>query len=90
VQGAGQDKGSEFLMRLPVSGPASAAPTVAVEGHVDGADPQSGIREIDAWPQKGLERHFVKPHYWAALRRLLSDFQSHTGTLTKTKIATNS
>ena len=81
VHSAGRDKGSEFLMRLPVSGPASAVPTVAVKGPVDGADPQPGIREVDASLQKGLERHFVKPRYWAALRRLLSDFQSHTGTL---------
>jgi PAS domain S-box-containing protein len=81
VHSAGRDKGSEFLMRLPVSGPASAVPTVAVEGHVDGADPQPGIRESDAWPQTGLERHLVKPRYWAALRRLLSCFQADTGNL---------
>jgi hypothetical protein len=81
VQSAGQDKGTEFLMRLPVSGRALAVPTVAAEGPVDGADPQPGIREVDAWPQKGLERHFVKPRYWAALRRLLSRFQADSGNL---------
>jgi signal transduction histidine kinase len=81
VQSAGRDKGSEFLMRLPVSGPVSAVPTVAAEGPVDGADPQPGIREADASPQTGFERHFVKPRYWVALRRLLSCFQADTGTL---------
>jgi PAS domain S-box-containing protein len=80
AQSAGRDKGSEFLMRLPVSGPVPALPTVAVQAPVDGADPQPGIRGVDPSPQKRLERHVVKPRYWAALRRLLSDFQS-PGTL---------
>jgi hypothetical protein len=81
VHSAGRDKGCELLLRLPVSGPAPTVPTVAVEDPVDGADPQPGIREVHASPQKGLERHFVKPRYWAALRGLLSCFQADTGTL---------
>lgn len=78
VHSAGRDQGSEFLMRLPVS---PAVPTVAAEGPAEGAHPQWGIHEVDAWPQTGLERHLVKPRYWAALRRLLSSFQPDTGTL---------
>ena len=77
---AGLDQGSEFLMRLPMSGPASVVATVASEGCVDGAVPQLGIREADIEPRTALERHFVRPRYWAALHRLLADFQSHTRT----------
>ena len=72
VHSAGRDKGSEFLMRLPVS---PAAPAVAAEGRVDGVRLRRRTREVDASPQTGLERHFVKPRYWAELRRLLSCFQ---------------
>jgi PAS domain S-box-containing protein len=81
VHSAGRDQGSEFLIRLPVSGPTSAEQTVAAERPVDGSHPQPGIREVDVSPQTGLDRHFVKPRDWAALRRLLSCFQADTGTL---------
>lgn len=77
---AGRDTGSEFVMRLPVSVPPSVVPTVTSQGRVDGAYPQPGVREVDAESRRGLERHFVKPRYWAALRRLLTDFQSHPRT----------
>ena len=81
VHSDGRGKGSEFLVRLPLSGPASAVPTAATDGPVEGAYPEGRIREVEGPPKTDLDRHFVKPRDWAALRWLLSVFRAHTSTL---------
>jgi PAS domain S-box-containing protein len=54
-------------------------------GYVDGTHVQRGMREVDAPSKVELDRHFVKPLYWAALHQLLSALALETAPLTRSR-----
>jgi signal transduction histidine kinase len=80
VHSAGRGKGSEFLIRLPISDTFSAGQTVVENRRVAGAHarPPVGGAAASA-PER--DRHFVKPGHYAVLNRLLSAFQPDTATM---------